>query len=93
MTSYIDSKGVERELPIARESCTVTDPNIGILRQIVAGQPVPPDLVEAYEQEVGIAAKDKPADEPADGDAAEEKAADQPAGKKSSRRAPAPEDG
>lgn len=38
---------------IASESCIVHDDALGIDRQIVAGQPVPPDLVDAYQAKTG----------------------------------------
>lgn len=36
------------ELPIAEKDDVIHDENLGIDRKIFAGQPVPPDLVDAY---------------------------------------------
>lgn len=41
---------------IATENTLVHDPNMGIDRQIIAGQAVPPDLLDAYRVKVGDAA-------------------------------------
>jgi hypothetical protein len=38
---------------VASQNATVLDPNLGIHRKVVAGQPVPPELVEAYQQTTG----------------------------------------
>ena len=45
---YTDGRGDEHELPIATETAVVKDA-IGVDRQIVAGTPVPPELLEAYQ--------------------------------------------
>lgn len=42
---------------IATKTVDVYDPNLGFTRQVIAGQPVPPDLVSAYEQETGQTAE------------------------------------
>ena len=47
---WIDAKGEEHELLIAEKSLTITDPAFGFDRQIIAGQPVPPELQDAYEK-------------------------------------------
>jgi hypothetical protein len=41
------------DLPIAKEDMIVHDDALNIDRKIIAGQPVPPDLLEAYEQHTG----------------------------------------
>jgi hypothetical protein len=38
---------------VASKDVIVHDPNLDIDRLVVAGQPVPPDLVEAYENKTG----------------------------------------
>lgn len=38
---------------IASKDVVVHDDTLNIDRKVVAGQPVPPDLVDAYESEVG----------------------------------------
>lgn len=38
---------------IAKETVDLRDPNLGITRRVIEGQPVPPDLVAAYSKEVG----------------------------------------
>lgn len=43
---------------IAAKTLVVHDEAIGIDRQLIAGQPVPPDLVDAYHAEIGEAAED-----------------------------------
>jgi hypothetical protein len=43
---------------IATETKIVHDPVLDIDRQVIAGQPVPPDLVEAYQDAGGEAAPD-----------------------------------
>lgn len=43
------------DLPLADKDMVVMDPNMGLERQIVAGQRVPADLVEAYENAAGKA--------------------------------------
>lgn len=45
------------EQVIAAETVVVHDDQIGIDRQVIAGQPVPPTLVEAYEAKVGSKSK------------------------------------
>lgn len=47
---------------IATESTIVKDPYLGIERQVLSGQPVPPELIDAYHEKVGNdATKDDPA--------------------------------
>lgn len=48
--SYIDAQGKEHALVIAEHDAVVTDEQYGFDRQIVAGQPVPPELEEAYKK-------------------------------------------
>lgn len=48
---------------MATETVIVHDDNLNIDRRVILGQPVPPDLIDAYREKVG----DKKADEaPAD---------------------------
>lgn len=44
-----DSAPDESGVVVAKSTQTVTDENLGFDRKVVEGQPVPPDLVEAYE--------------------------------------------
>jgi hypothetical protein len=47
-----DATGTEHSLPICKEDTTVEDA-AGVPRKLLAGQPVPLDLLEAYRAEVG----------------------------------------
>jgi hypothetical protein len=47
--------GSDEPLPIAVRDMVVHDDNIGIDRQIKGGQAVPPDLIDAYNAEIGNA--------------------------------------
>lgn len=62
--AYRDAVGEDREEPqpeapvndgqiVATEDIVVHDDNLGIDRKLVAGQPVPPDLADAYRAKVG----------------------------------------
>lgn len=51
--SFTDSRGREHKLIIARESVVVRDDALDFDRQIIAGQHVPPELLEAYEKATG----------------------------------------
>lgn len=46
------------DLPIAKEDLIVHDEQLGIDRKVFAGQPVPADLVDAYEKATGTGKKD-----------------------------------
>jgi hypothetical protein len=50
----------------ANESVTVRDPNLGIMRKVIAGQPVPPELEAAYRDAVGDDVADQQPGEAAD---------------------------
>lgn len=52
--TWIDAKGREHKSLIAEKSLTVRDDMLGFDRQIIAGQPVPPDLESAYRSEAGL---------------------------------------
>jgi hypothetical protein len=61
--THINLKGDPVAEVIATENAVVPDVALGIDRLVIAGQPVPPDLVGAYREKVG----DKKAEEsPAD---------------------------
>jgi hypothetical protein len=52
--THLNPRGDERMAEvIASETKIVHDPVLDIDRQVIAGQPVPPDLVDAYKQEGG----------------------------------------
>jgi hypothetical protein len=51
--SVRDLKGDKMAEVIAKEDVVVHDPNLGIDRKLIAGQPVPPDLVDVYRKETG----------------------------------------
>jgi hypothetical protein len=52
--THLNLKGdpVAKEV-IASETVIVPDDALGIERMVIAGQPVPPDLVDAYQKKVG----------------------------------------
>lgn len=52
---------------IATETVVVDDENLGIKRKVILGQPVPPDLVDAYRAKVGDAAAEEDPGESGDG--------------------------
>jgi hypothetical protein len=56
---------------IATETVVVHDENLGIDRRVIAGQPVPPDLVAAYQAKTGGAATSQPGDPSAGADTGE----------------------
>lgn len=51
---------------IAAETVTLRDEALGIDRRVIAGLPVPPDLIDAYHDQVGEAAEDDPDENPDD---------------------------
>jgi hypothetical protein len=52
-SSYTDAQGNTRTLPVATRDVIVHDDALDIDRQLLAGQPVPPELIDAYQAKVG----------------------------------------
>jgi hypothetical protein len=52
-SSYTDAQGNTRPLPVAIRDVIVHDDALDIDRQLLAGQPVPPELIDAYQAKVG----------------------------------------
>jgi hypothetical protein len=61
----IDASGNEVQLPVAKEDLVVEDA-VGVPRKILASQPVPRDLLEAYEEKVGKSSKSSDGNEAPD---------------------------
>jgi hypothetical protein len=51
--SWTDAQGIEHKAVIAEKDAVVHDDNLGFDRQILAGQPVPPELTQAYKEQHG----------------------------------------
>jgi hypothetical protein len=63
----IDASGNEVQLPVPSEDLIVKD-HVGVERKLFAGQPVPRDLLDAYNEAINAPSGAAPAADDSDGD-------------------------